>query len=96
MPIYWGFKNENLHSVNDIRSLGVCQSSEVSRMKIFILLRINCYLVDLQASQCLVPLSGQNPGFMIPYFLSGQNPGFRRKSNGYLVASGLPFDFGAY
>ena len=28
--------------------------------------------------------------------LSGQHPGFRRKSNGYLVASGFPFDFGAY
>ena len=41
MPIYWGFKDENLHSVNGIRSLGVCQSSKVSRMRIFILLTVS-------------------------------------------------------
>ena len=41
MPIFWVFKNENLHSVGDIRSLGVCQSSGVSRMRIFILLKVS-------------------------------------------------------
>ena len=33
------FKNENLHSVDGIRSLGVYQSFEVLRMRIFILER---------------------------------------------------------
>ena len=41
MPIFWSFKNENIHSVNGIRSLGVCQSSGVSRMRIFILLTVS-------------------------------------------------------
>ena len=55
MPIYWGFKDESLHSVKG-QKLGAYQSSEVSRMRIFILLTINCYLVDLQAftETCIV------------------------------------------
>ena len=30
IPIYWGFKNENLQSVKGIRRLGVCQYSGVN------------------------------------------------------------------
>ena len=36
MPIFWGFKNENLHSVKGIRSLGIFQSTGEARMRIFI------------------------------------------------------------
>ena len=41
MLIYRGFEDENLHSVNGIRSLVVYQSFEVSRMRIFILLTVS-------------------------------------------------------
>ena len=48
MPIFWGFKNENLHSVKGIRSLGVCQSSEKLTL-VGDKTKVNCYLVDFQA-----------------------------------------------
>ena len=56
MPIFLGFKNQNLHSVKDIRSLGVCQSSgELS--SVGDKTKFNCYLVD---SQILRPLAGES------------------------------------
>ena len=57
---------------------------------------VNCYLVNIQVSQYTLRLSGQRPGFTILYFQSGQRPVFRRKSNGYPVVSGVPFDSGSY
>ena len=40
---------------------------------------LTSYLVVIQASRCLIPLSGRNPGFMVfgeIKILSDRNPGF--------------------
>ena len=38
--------------------------------------RVNCYLVEIQASQCLVSLSGRNLGFTMFYTIIWSNPVF--------------------
>ena len=41
-----------------------------------VIVQVNCYLVEIQASQCLVPLSGRNPGFTMFHTIIWSNPGF--------------------
>ena len=41
-----------------------------------VIVQVNCYLVEIQALQCLILLSGRNLRLQCPLLLSGRNPGF--------------------
>ena len=83
-------------------SSDVC-SSDLSKLR-----NVLCrYLVVIQDSRCIIPLSGRiqaswchvllsgrNPGFTILYFLSGQNLGFRRNQVVIWSHPGFPLTVG--
>ena len=85
MPIYWGVKNENLHSVGDIRSSGC--------MPIYwgIIRRLgtkaNCYLVDSDFKTTCWGIWGKLNGFRCRLIVRNLTPLGKKVSSSLRVCS---------